>query len=302
MEVPGIYDVRISFKLVPAPEGKPRYVLLMPMSLQGGVDFRTKRNWSVPGPKPPTYAAVEDQLTTSAALGESAVRSALGGDLENARALAELSAQALAGDLDPTRIPVGISLRPAAARAAATPEEARLIKESLKTLRSLTGGERPAAGAAPPAETALLGDIGEAFRRGSSDPAFATAFLNRLQMRRTGSPAQPGVPISPSDRPADAPAAFDCASFLKEMEDGMDGDGPRQPLLGSRLAVTQAQMEKVRRSMDELGRLRQGDLQALKAAEREFRAYEHAWTGPLTPRPCSSWTRPSRSSRPGGSP
>lgn len=276
-EIPGIYDVRISFKLVPSPDGKPRYVLEMPMTLQGGVDFRTRKNWSVPGPKPPTYAAVEDQLTTSEALGENAVRAALAGDLESARALAELSAQALTGDLDLARVPAGVSLKPSAPRPAATPEDARLVKESLKALRSVTGGDRPAAGQASSMDKALLSDIGEAFRRGSSDPAFASAFLNRLQTGRTGPSADRGAPVSPADKPAAAPAAFDCATFLSELEDGAAGDGARKAFLGTRLAETQAKLEVVRRSLDELGRLRQGDLQALKACEEEIgRAYEDA--------------------------
>ncbi|HSQ79303.1 MAG TPA: PDZ domain-containing protein [Candidatus Bathyarchaeia archaeon] len=276
-EVPGTYDVRISFKPVPSPDGKPRYVLEMPMTLQGGVDFRTKKDWSMIGPRPPSYAPIEDQLTTSAALGENAVQAALAGDLERARALAELSAQALTGDLDLARVPAGVSLQPSSSRAAGTPDDARLVKESLKALRSLTGGDRPASGEASSLDTALLADIGEAFRRGGSDQASASAFLTRLQTRRTGPSGDRGVPIAPTDK-AGAPAeAFDCAAFLSELEADAPGDDARKAFLESRLAEIQSKMEAVRKSLEELSRLRRGDLQALQACEQKIsQAYEDA--------------------------
>ncbi len=66
----------------------------------GGVTFH-KSNWTQVTPAPQSETTVANQLALSAGLGEKAVLAAKSGDLENARYLAELSAQAMNGRLPP---------------------------------------------------------------------------------------------------------------------------------------------------------------------------------------------------------
>jgi hypothetical protein len=277
-EVPGLYDVRLAFKPAASAGGPPRYVLNMPMTLKGGVNFRGGSGWTVRGPRPPSYVPIEEQLTTSAALGVSAVQAALAGDLERARELAELGARALTGDLGPARVPPGTVAAAAGARALATPEEARLVGGSLRALRTLTGAGERTSGGASDADKALLTDIGEAFRRGRTDPAFASSFLERLRTREGGPRSAAGAPpAAPAPAGDAALPAFDCASFLRELEDAPAGAGGPKAIVGSRLAEAQARLQTVQDSLEELGRLRQGDLEALQACERRVSAaYEEA--------------------------
>ncbi|HMA54445.1 MAG TPA: hypothetical protein VKT17_08275, partial [Acidobacteriota bacterium] len=268
-EVPGLIDVRMSFGLVKDPDGKLSYDFRMPVWMMGGVNFKIKNDWVVQGPKPPSYVPVGDQLTTSAALGEQAAQAALSGDLESARALSELSAQALTGDLDPARLPSGAGLAKAGARKAATPEDIQLVRESLQAIRSATGEPSAGADAASPAErTAFLTELRDAFRNERSGQAPASDSLARLRTRRSAPPTPPAR--EPAVRSGDA--SFDCAAYLRQLSDGADlGDGPKG-FLDGRIREIQEKLEIVRKAMEELGRLRQGDLKALETCTGQISA------------------------------
>ena len=277
--IPWLYQVSMRFDVAADASGGGTGVFHIPMAIAGGATFKTAKNWAVLGPRPPSYVPAAEHLTTSAALGELAVRAALGGELEGARELAELSAQALTGDLDLTRLPAKVVLPTEGPRRPASPQEVQFVKKAVRAIRETVGGGVGVGAPAPDADrSAFLKEIGQALRTGPAGPD-ASAFLTRLQTRSAASGPPAGVPSGrPGEDAAGAtPAPFDCAAYLRGFTSGTDlGDG-RRAFLEARITEIQAKLETVRKAMDELGRLRQGDLAALKKCEEEISlAYDEA--------------------------
>jgi hypothetical protein len=277
--IPAIVDFSMSFSPAGTQGAATQYDLRLRLWLAGGVNFAASKNWVVLGPRPPSYVPSADLLTTSAALGDEAVRAALGGSLEKARELAELSARALTGDLDPSRLPTGLSLQKEGSPRPATPDEVRLVKAAIKAVQETTVDPRAEAGKAPDRDQAtLLAAAGQAFRTGTAGPT-GSQLLARLQSR----PASQGLaPGGPGDPPRDAGAAdvpprFDCAAYLSRFSDGADLKDGQRAFLEAKISEIQDRLEKVRRAMDELGRLRSGDLRALEECQSDItEAYDEA--------------------------
>ena len=72
--VPGLYHVFMSLAEVTAPDGRLRHSLLIPAGVEGGVSFKSQKKWVSISPMPPTYEKAASSVTTSAALGQAAVR------------------------------------------------------------------------------------------------------------------------------------------------------------------------------------------------------------------------------------
>ena len=68
-------------------------------AFEGGVSFKTRQNWTQMTPSATTTTEASAQLSLSASIGQQAVKAATAGNLEQARHLAELSAQAMTGRL-----------------------------------------------------------------------------------------------------------------------------------------------------------------------------------------------------------
>jgi len=111
----------------------------------GGVVFDQNEGdgWIKTQPSVTATRDVLQQLTASTALAEKAAEAALGGDLENARDLAEKSAEAMTGQLDLTRLPAAMYVPeptrvdaavPAATRAAVSQESIGALDRNLKAL------------------------------------------------------------------------------------------------------------------------------------------------------------------------
>jgi hypothetical protein len=279
-QIPAIIDFTMKFTPEGTVNGSQKYVFSNQLRVHGGVNFTAQSNWVVLGPKPPSYTPVSDQLTTSAALGEQAVQAALGGNMESARELAELSARALTGDLDASRMPKGVILPKAAPKKPATPDEVRLVKEAVKAIRATAAdpaGEASATSAVD--RSAYLSQVGEALRTVQSDPASASNLLNRLQTRSFAPKTPGGSPISqPGDaREGGAPQSFDCDAYMSRFTNGAELADGRKAFLDGKIREIQDRLETVRKAMDELGRLRQGDLKALEKWQGEIsRAYDDA--------------------------
>lgn len=278
--IPTIVDFSMNFTPAGTQGSAARYDLRLRLWIAGGVNFRASKNWVVLGPRPPSYVPSADLLTTSAALGDAAVRAAIGGGLEKARELAELSARALTGDLDPSRLPTGLDLqKEGGSSRPATPEEVRLVKAAIKAVQESAADPRVEAGKAPDGDRAsLLAAAGQAFRTGTAGPA-GSQLLARLQSRAANQGPALGGPADPPREAgaADTPARFDCAAYLSRFSNGADLKDGQRAFLEARISEIQDRLEKVRKAMDELGRLRSGDLRALEKCQGEITgAYDEA--------------------------
>jgi hypothetical protein len=279
-EVPWQYNINMNFIFPPEGSGATKGEFFMPMSVTGGATFKIEKDWVSLGPKPPDYSPAYESLTTSAFLGEQAVQAALGGNLESARELAELSAQAMSGTLDKARLPANIVLPKDLTQRAVTPEEARLVKEAVKAI-GIAAAE-PATGRTPTQtadKTALLKDVSEALRSGTTDPVAATAFLKRLQTNSFARRVSDGSPMLEKETDGEGPAAqpFNCSDYLGSFTDGANLGDRQKEFLALRVSEIQKKLDIVRKSMEELSRLRQGDMATLKEREDEITAaYEEA--------------------------
>ena len=278
--IPWLYRVSMTFEFPPEGSGRTEGIFYMPMAVEGGATFKTQKNWVVLSPKPPSYTPVAQDLATSAALGEQAVQAALGGDLESARELAELSARAMSGDIDKVRLPANIILPEEKLQRPATPEAVRLVKEAIKAVRIASSESSQGLPASRPSERAsLLKDAGDALRLRKSDQPAASALLKRLQTRELAPKTSDGSRIlqQENNEESSAQPGLDCAQSLSSFSEGAELGGNRKSFLEARVAEIQKKLEVVRKSMEELSRLRQGDLAALKEREAEISAaYEEA--------------------------
>jgi hypothetical protein len=118
-----------------------------PRAFEGGVTFKKIGNRTQITPSTSTTTEVYSQLTLSSQLGRKAVQAAVEGDLENARYLAEFSAQAMTGSLSSSDLPkLKIVLPPAPAAPANVQLQREMLKQTHKQIRDLSqnGADRKA--------------------------------------------------------------------------------------------------------------------------------------------------------------
>jgi hypothetical protein len=165
-----------------------------PRAFEGGVTFKKIGNWTQITPSTSTITEVSSQLTLSSQLGRQAVHEAAEGDLEQARYLAELSAQAMTGSLSSSDLLELNIVLPPAQPAPAAPANVQLQREMLKQtdkqIRDLSqnADERQAREA--------LGHIGRLYDQIAANPVAASDYLLKLQTSQFSTP--PGVP-TPTD-------------------------------------------------------------------------------------------------------
>lgn len=284
--VPGLYHVFMKIEPVKTESGQLKYSILISQAVEGGVNFATKKNWVVVGPKPPSYEPATTSLTASAILARAAVTAAASGDLEKARTLAEKSAEAMQGQLKLSELPADLPKPQAVIEAVASPEAVRLVKESAKIVYSLTATKEERAGKTfpSPEQIALLQQLNQELGKINSGLPVASDFLKALQTRQT-MPGYPGGRITTSEPPQPgvtqvSKPVFDCESYLKQYETPEAGAdlGPRQQkLLASRIAEINHQLEIINQAVENLSRLNQQNLDELQKWEKEItRAYETA--------------------------
>ena len=173
------------------PDGS--YVAYVMRGEEGGVSFKSKGNWTQITPVPSTTTQVLNQLALSAGLGQEAVQAAQSGNLENARYLADLSAQAMNGslsksDLAKINIPV-----PQGATGPVLPDSVQLQKEILKKTHQQIAVmiQNPTASGAA---SATLNQINNLYEQVRNNPAAASEYLVKLQTGQLSSTPPPAKP------------------------------------------------------------------------------------------------------------
>lgn len=156
------------------------YDSLMIFGYSGGVTFHPKSTWTQVTQFTASEIRTTDQLTLSAGLGQRAVQAAQGGDLEQARHLAELSAQAMNGSLSRSKLAAMNLSVPDIKPMPVSPANIHLQKELIKRTQQqiVALGQHPATGGAANAALTRMNGIYDQVRE---KPAAASAFLMQLQ-------------------------------------------------------------------------------------------------------------------------
>ncbi len=187
----------VSQAYLPAADGKT--LLTTYLVTEGGINFKPKGNWTQMTPAPVGETKVTGQLVLSAGLGQKAVTAAQSGDLESARYLAELSAQAMNGSLtksDLAKLNIAVPEPKAApVTAAGVQLQKELIKQTHKQIATLS--QNPASAAAA---NAALGQLGNLYTQVNNNPAAASDYLLKLQTGQLGD-VPPAAPPAAAKQP-----------------------------------------------------------------------------------------------------
>ena len=164
----------------------------------GGVTFKPKNaQWTAVESTTVSETGLSEQLKLSSQLGEKAVDAARSGDIENARYLSELSAQAmtgevLRGDLIKLNVPLAEPVQlPASPQAVLLQKE--MIKQTYDEINELSQNPASKAKAAE-----KLGQIGNIYNNMRSNPASASNYLYKLQAGKVSEVSGPKVEPVPS--------------------------------------------------------------------------------------------------------
>lgn len=282
--VPGLYHIFMKIEPVKTAEGNEAYSIFMPLAVEGGVKFATKKNWITKGPLPPSYEPATSSLTVSATLAEAAIKAADNGQLETARALAEKSAEALQGKIKLSELPANLPTPNPKMEIAATPETVRLLKETNKMVYSIA--EQAGKGASQLAEEkSFLTKISQELGKVNSGGAVSSDFLKLLQTRQT-MPLAGGrkeIPVGTGqldEKTLPPTATFDCTSYLRQFktpESGADLEGKRKEFFHSKIEEIQHQLEIISQAAENLSGLNQQNLAELDKWQKEIsKAYEEA--------------------------
>lgn len=197
-KLPGFWRVALVYVEKGDDQDVHKGVSSVQFAYSGGVTFKNRSNWTRMTPSVTSETSVTSQLALSAGLGQQAVQAAQSGNLENARYLAELSAQAMTGSLSKTdlakiNIPV-----PQGAPAPVSPAGVQLQTELLKAtnaqIKGLTQSSDPGKRAAA---LSLLNGVYDSFR---ANPVAASDYLLKLQTGQlhadsaTPTAPRPGLP------------------------------------------------------------------------------------------------------------
>ncbi len=177
--------------------------------VDGGVSFKPRGNWTVVAPSAQSETRATDHLSLSAGLGRLSVKALGDGDLEQARHLAELSAQAMNGGLSKADLDKRNIVVPEVKGFTAGPAQVQLQKEVLRqTSQQIEALQRdPNARAQAQQAAARLSSVYEDV---GSNPVSASDYLLKLQMGRTATQApasSPAVASPPSPPEPPAPSA-----------------------------------------------------------------------------------------------
>jgi len=181
---------------------------IVPLASQdSGVSFNPKGSWTQISLTPSVTTEVSSQLAMSASLGKQAVQAAQGGNLESARYLAELSAQAMNGSLTKSDRDKVLVIIPQVAAGPVSPESVQLQKEMLKkTHQQITlMTQNPSQKSTASSTLIMLSNLFDQIR---NNPAAASDYLSKLQASQasstTGAVAPP-VNSTPTQSGANTP-------------------------------------------------------------------------------------------------
>ena len=166
---------------------------------EGGVNFNPKGNWTQMTPAPVSETKVINQLALSASLGKKAVQAAGDGNLEQARYLAELSAQAMSGGLSKAGLAKLNIAVPDAKLVPASPANVQLQKALIKKTHQqiVALGQSPSSKQTAASNLAQLSSL---YDQVLDKPVAASDYLLQLQTGKIPSPAKvrTAVAVRPS--------------------------------------------------------------------------------------------------------
>lgn len=195
--VPGFWRAGLSY----VAKGNDEYSEWVQVGYAGGVTFK-RQNWTQVTPAPPaTETGASRQLALSAGLGQQAVQAAQSGDLEAARHLAELSAQAMTGRLSPSELAKMNIAVPNAKPAPVSPAGVQLQQAMLQRTNQQIVALRQNPASARAAADALK-ELNRLYDEVRDKPAAASDYLVKLQTRQVSPPAasRPAV-VEPAAEP-----------------------------------------------------------------------------------------------------
>lgn len=286
----------LSQSYVALPDGRAQ--LTTYLTTEGGVSFNPGRKWTVIAPSVQSETRAVDHLTLSAGLGQQAVKALRDGDMEQARHLAELSAQAMNGSLSRAQLDKLNIQVPEVKSLSAAPVNVQLQK----TLLQRTSQQIDAVKRNPQLRettAANLDMLDQAYRDVQADPVRASEYLLKLQSRQTvaataTSPIVP-APTQVQDAPAKVTAGGSACTVTllpKETLKGRNQQSYLQKLEAARdrLRFIQEALRKLAAlnasQRAELEKLTQELSQAYEAANE--RAYEFV-VGLLTELPLAKY-------------
>jgi len=130
-KVSGFWRVGMIYKKKADGTDANKYMESVEMAYSGGITFK-RSNWTRMTPSTTSETMLTNQLTVSASLGQKAVQAAQGGNMEQARYLAEMSAQALSGTLPKAIMSKLNTALPDSGPTSVSPANVQLQKEMIK--------------------------------------------------------------------------------------------------------------------------------------------------------------------------
>ncbi|HWR30700.1 MAG TPA: hypothetical protein VN631_12810, partial [Negativicutes bacterium] len=237
-------------------------------SFIGGISFKAKSNWTSYKPAPVSETKAFNQLALSNHLGQKAAQAAISGNLESAKHLAELSAQAMTGALTPANL-AKINLPvPELKAAPTTTSGVQLQKEMVKkTYQQINGMiQNPASKSS---STATLNQLSNLYDQARNNPAAASDYLVKLQTGQLS--ALPVVASPPPTTPPPAPTGTNPPPAALVCSENSLGDSPTADKRKADVA------QKLREAREHLQYLNTA-LKNLAAINAKTRAELDKWT------------------------
>ena len=201
-KVPGFWSYGFSVQFFD--EGSGGRLRSWNHSAVGGVSFKAKSNWTSYTPAPVSQTNVSNQLSLSSQLGQKAAQAAVTGSLENAKYLAELSAQAMTGSLNAANLAkMNISVPEVKGMAVSTSSvqlQKEIVKKTYQQINTMI--ENPTSKGT---SAVILNQLSTLYDQARNNPASASDYLVKLQTGQLSgfSPTTPvnQAPQSPSQTP-----------------------------------------------------------------------------------------------------
>ncbi|MDP1654511.1 MAG: PDZ domain-containing protein [Hylemonella sp.] len=256
-----------SFRVLP--DGKAE--LTTYLTTEGGVSFKPANKWAVVAPSAQSETRAVDHLALSASLGQQAVKVLRDGDMEQARHLAELSAQAMNGSLSRAQLDkLGIAV-PEVQGLPAAPVNVQLQKTLLhRTAQQIDALKRnPQSREAAAAQLEVLD---QAYRDVQAEPVRASEYLLKLQVRQAEVP----VPVAASSREpaAKETAGGACKVSLLPQE---TLPGASKAVLAQKLAAARDRLRYIQEALRKLAALNARQRAEMEQLTQELtQAYEAA--------------------------
>ena len=232
----------------------------------GGVTFnKPKGNWTSYTPVPVSETNVSEQLKLSAGLGQKAVQAAQGGNLEQARYLAELSAQAMNGGITkadllklnvtvPEIKPTQMSVSPAHVQL-----QKEMLKQTYKQIASL--GQNSGGGA-----STSLAQLDTLYNQVRDNPVAASDYLLKLQ---TGQLPPPSGPKPAEISPATAKPSYGPVCYQSALDDA-SLSAEDKARVAQRLAAARERLQYINQALINL-----------MAIQNKQQAELNKWTGEI---------------------